>query len=222
MNNLEFDPYAPISMGTTLVALKYDGGVIIGSDTRTTSGNFISDRFALKVNQISPSISDFGNIFVERCGNAAHSQMITRNVYNYLHYHAMELPIGSKIQLKTVTNLFKNICYQNKDYLSCAFILSNGKELSSVNTSGAYFNHEVWTSHGSGSAFLDGYMRTKAKRNLTKIQAENIVARAVALAIAADTSSGGCVRIVDVKVDGSSTHRYIDNRFLESLVETEN
>ena len=202
----DFNAYTPVSMGTTLVAVKYAGGVILASDTRTTSGNFISDRFALKANQISPSPLNFGHIYVERCGDAAHSQMMTRHVYNYLNYHVMELPEGAKLTLKTVTNLFKNICYQNKSFLSCAFLLTNGQELSSVNTSGAFFYHQLWASHGSGSAFIDGYLRANVRENMSFEDASRHITKAVALAITADASSGGCVRLIDVKVDGSASH----------------
>ena len=217
MEDQHYDPYAPISMGTTLLAIRYKGGVLMASDTRTTSGNFISERFALKGNQISPSVDRFGHIYVLRCGNAAHSQMITRMVHNYLCYQAMELAQDQKLSLKTVVTLFKNICYSNKDFLSCAFLITNGQEIASVNSSGAFFNHDIWASHGSGSAFLDGYMRSECIERLNKASAEKIAVKAVNLAIAADTSSGGCVRLIDVREDGSASHIFLDSHELEKL-----
>jgi 20S proteasome subunit beta 1 len=216
----EFDPYARVKMGTTLVGLRYKGGVIVASDTRTSSGNFISDRFALKSNQISPSPLNFGHIYVERCGDAAHTQMLTRYVYNYLNFHVMELEENANLNLKTVTNLYKNICYSNKDSLSCAFILSNGKELSSINTSGAYFFHDLWTSHGSGSAFIDGYLRNHTKANMTFEEAHFVITKSIALAIAADSSSGGCIRVVNIRDDGTADHNYIDNAMIEQIIES--
>ena len=213
-----FDPYAEVRMGTTLVALKYNGGVIVASDTRTTSGNFISDRFALKSNQISPSPLNFGHIYVERCGNAAHTQMITRYVYNYLNYHVMELDENAQLSLETVTKLYKNICYNNKNSLSGAVLLTNGRELSSINTSGAFFFHDVWASHGSGSAFIDGFLRNHTKPNMTYEEANFVITKAVALAIAADASSGGCVRLVNVRHDGTADHTVVDNSRIEEVI----
>ena len=35
---VEFDPYGAISTGTTIMAIIYDGGLLIGADSRTTSG----------------------------------------------------------------------------------------------------------------------------------------------------------------------------------------
>ena len=42
-------------MGTTLVALKYNEGVILATDCMTSSGNLISDWAAKKIMELSPS-----------------------------------------------------------------------------------------------------------------------------------------------------------------------
>ena len=92
-----YDPYQQTKTGTTLAALKYSGGVMLGCDTRTSRGVFISDRVSLKGNMISPDVTRHGHIMVLRCGAASHTQYVTKVVANYLHMHAMELadrPIG--------------------------------------------------------------------------------------------------------------------------------
>lgn len=86
------DPYQHTSSGTTLVAIKYNGGVILASDCLTTRGTVIGDRGHKKVYEISPSKSKFGSIQVLGAGNSAHIQMVTRIVFNYLNVYAMELP----------------------------------------------------------------------------------------------------------------------------------
>lgn len=42
----------PINMGTTLVAMKYAGGVVVGADTRTSAGTYVSNKLAYKINTI--------------------------------------------------------------------------------------------------------------------------------------------------------------------------
>ena len=93
----EFNPYQPVSMGTTLISVKYNGGVLLSMDSIVTSGTFISDRASKKVMELSPSPLKFGSIKVIRCGNAAHSQSISRIVYNYLNFYAMELEEGQPL-----------------------------------------------------------------------------------------------------------------------------
>lgn len=43
-------------MGTTLIAIWYNDGVIMASDCMTSSGNFISDWAAKKIMELSPSV----------------------------------------------------------------------------------------------------------------------------------------------------------------------
>ena len=62
-----------ISMGTTLVAIKYNGGILLGTDSMVSSGIVIADRSSKKVMELSPSPKKFGSIKVMRCGAAAHS-----------------------------------------------------------------------------------------------------------------------------------------------------
>ena len=38
-----------ISMGTTILAVRYDGGVVVGADTRTSVSGYVSNRHAAKL-----------------------------------------------------------------------------------------------------------------------------------------------------------------------------
>ena len=69
----EFNPYGDVNMGTTLICIKYNGGVILSMDSLVSSGAFVTDRASKKVMELSPSPLKFGSIKVIRCGNAAHS-----------------------------------------------------------------------------------------------------------------------------------------------------
>ncbi|CAF3643591.1 unnamed protein product [Rotaria sp. Silwood1] len=63
----------PVSTGTTIVAVEYDGGVIIGADTRTSSGTFVMNRFTDKLTPITD------RIFCLRSGSAADTQAIAQH-----------------------------------------------------------------------------------------------------------------------------------------------
>ena len=205
-------------MGTTNFVVRYDGGCLIASDTRTTRGAFIEDRNARKMNDISPSTANFGGIWVVRCGNAAHSQVLTRYAYNYLTYHAMELSENDSIKLETLANIFQSITYNNKEHLSASFILTNGNKIMSVHKSGAVFDHQLFYAQGSGSTYIDGFLKTNLRPGLPYAAVEKICAQAMALAINSDTASGGNLTLVDIKEDGSSTTKVIFNDQLRDLL----
>lgn len=39
----------PVSMGTTIMAVTYKGGVILGADSRTSTGSYVANRASDKV-----------------------------------------------------------------------------------------------------------------------------------------------------------------------------
>ena len=54
----ELPSWAPkeVSTGTTLVAVEFDGGVVLGADTRTSMGTLVSNRVTDKLTPISSHI----------------------------------------------------------------------------------------------------------------------------------------------------------------------
>ncbi|CCF73706.1 20S proteasome subunit beta 1 [Babesia microti strain RI] len=60
-----------VSTGTTILAMHYAGGVILAADSRTSSGQFVSNRVARKITKLLP------NIYVARCGSAADTQNLS-------------------------------------------------------------------------------------------------------------------------------------------------
>lgn len=59
-----------------------------------------------------------------------------------------------------------------------------------------------WTTDGSGSTFIWGFMDDGFKENMTREECEEFVVRAITLAMSTDSSSGGCVRLNTVNADG--------------------
>ena len=80
----------------------------------------------------------------------------------------MELDgLDQKLDIKTVVHVFKNMCYNNKQYVRSNFLLTDGNEVWSVLNSGSYFKHEVWSSMGTGGLFANGYLNENVKENLS-------------------------------------------------------
>jgi 20S proteasome alpha/beta subunit len=56
--------------GTTIVAVTFDGGVVLGADGRVSTGTYISNRASNKIQQLTDSI------YLLRSGSAADTQAI--------------------------------------------------------------------------------------------------------------------------------------------------
>jgi len=68
-----------VSTGTTIMAIPFDGGVVLGADSRVSTGVYIANRVSDKIAQISE------HIFVCRSGSAADTQALTDYVKYYLN-----------------------------------------------------------------------------------------------------------------------------------------
>ncbi|KAM3138691.1 hypothetical protein pb186bvf_009255 [Paramecium bursaria] len=194
---VEFDPYGAISTGTTIMAIIYDGGLLIGADSRTTSGQYIADRCADKIDYVHD------RIFCLRSGSAADTQTIAKYVRYYVDVHAQEL--GRPPAVTTAARLFQNFLYQYKDQLSAAIIVAGwdpykGPQIFQLPLGGAMFESK-WSIGGSGSTFIWGYCDSNYKENMSFEQARKFVTEAVSLAMYRDGSSGGCIRLVNVTKD---------------------
>lgn len=96
------------------MAMTYDGGVVMGADSRTSTGSYVANRVSDKLT----SVHD--RIYCCRSGSAADTQAVSDMVRYYLDTHAME--IGQAPLVSTAAALFQEICYNNKDRLMASII----------------------------------------------------------------------------------------------------
>jgi 20S proteasome subunit beta 1 len=64
------------------MATEYDGGVVIGADSRTTTGAYIANRVTNKLARVSE------HIYCCRAGSAADTQAISDIVAYHLNFHS--------------------------------------------------------------------------------------------------------------------------------------
>ncbi len=101
-------------MGTSIMAVTYAGGVVMGADSRTSTGSYIANRVSDKLTPVHD------RIYCCRSGSAADTQAVSDVVRYYLDAHAQEL--GKAPLVKTAAHLFSDICYNNKDRLLASII----------------------------------------------------------------------------------------------------
>merc|ERR1719343_791325 len=190
-------PEQAVSTGTTIMAVAFDGGVVMAADTRTSTGDYVANRASRKISKVHD------RIFVCRCGSAADTQALTGFVINYLGQHAVEL--GQEPTVNTCANLFKLIAYNNKDNLMAGLIIAGydekrGGQVYSIPLGGT-ITKQGYAIGGSGSAYITGLLDANYRPDMTKAECVDFCRKAVAHAMSRDGSSGGMIRTLVVSKD---------------------
>lgn len=90
------------------MAINFKDGVILGADSRTTTGAYIANRVTDKLTQVHDTI------WCCRSGSAADTQAVADIVHYYLSlYGVMNEPPTTQ----TAAAMFQELCYDNKDQL---------------------------------------------------------------------------------------------------------
>mmetsp|Transcript_77482 Transcript_77482/g.250705 ORF Transcript_77482/g.250705 Transcript_77482/m.250705 type:complete len:243 (+) Transcript_77482:58-786(+) len=191
-------PERAVSTGTTIMAVEFDGGVILGADSRTSTGDYVANRASRKISKVHD------RIFVCRSGSAADTQALTGFVQNYLGMHAVEL--GSLPTVNTCANLFKVFAYNNKDRLSAGLIVAGwdekkGGQVFSIPLGGTLLRQPCVTG-GSGSMYISALVDSEYRPGMSKQECKQFVRLCIAHAMALDGSSGGLIRTVAVEKGG--------------------
>ncbi|KAK1977197.1 nucleophile aminohydrolase [Colletotrichum cereale] len=99
-----------VNLGTSIMAVTFKDGVILGADSRTTTGAYIANRVTDKLTQVHDTI------WCCRSGSAADTQAVADIVQYQLGLYAMRN--GKPPTTQTAAAIFQEVCYSNKDRLS--------------------------------------------------------------------------------------------------------
>ena len=93
------------------MAINFRDGVILGADSRTTTGAYIANRVTDKLTQVHDTI------WCCRSGSAADTQAVA----DIVHYHLGMYGITNDEPptTQTAAAIFQELCYDNKDQLTC-------------------------------------------------------------------------------------------------------
>jgi len=190
--NIEFNH------GTTTLAFKYQGGVVIAVDSRATGGMFIGSN---EVKKIIP-INKF--MVGTMAGGAADCVYWER--YLSMMCRIYELRNKERISLAAASKLLSNILYNYKGMgLSLGVMIcgydKTGPGVYYVDNDGTRTSGNVF-SVGSGSMYAYGVLDSGYHYDLTDEEAYELGRRAIYHATFRDAASGGIVRVVHIKKTG--------------------
>ncbi|PCH41292.1 20S proteasome subunit [Wolfiporia cocos MD-104 SS10] len=187
-----------VNLGTSIMAVQFKDGVVIGADSRTTTGSYIANRVTDKLTHVHD------RIYCCRSGSAADTQAIADSVHYSLQIYTQIY--GHAPSVHTAATVFNRLCYDNKDMLSAGIICAGwdkdeGPSVYNIPLGGGIFR-QPWAIGGSGSTYVYGYCDATYREGWGKEETIEFVKNTLALAMSRDGSSGGVIRMCVITGDG--------------------
>lgn len=188
--------------GTTTLAFKYNGGIIVSVDSRSTMGPYIASQTVKKVIEINPFL--LGTM----AGGAADCQFWERNLG--VQCRMYELRNKERISVRAASKLLSNTMNSYRGYgLSMGTMIAGwdktGPQLYYVDSDGSRLQASVEKplfSVGSGSTYAYGVLDSGWRMDLTDEEAVELGRRAIYHATHRDAYSGGANNVYHIKEDG--------------------
>lgn len=186
------------SHGTTTLAFKFQGGVIVAVDSRSTMGSYIGSQSVKKVIEINPQL--LGTM----AGGAADCSFWERELGRQCRLY--QLRNKELISVAAASKILSNIVYGYKGRgLSMGTFVcgwdKTGPHIYNVNSDGSRVEGELF-SVGSGSTFAYAVLDNGFRFDMTDEEAQELGRRAIHGATHRDAYSGGEIQVYHVKEGG--------------------
>jgi len=191
--------------GTTIVGVIYDGGVVLGADTRATEGDTVADKNCEKIHYIAD------NIWCCGAGTSADTENTTMLISSQLELHRMAT--GKQPRVVTACTMLKRMLFRYQGHVSAALVLGgmdcNGPSLYTVYPHGST-DSLPYVTMGSGSLAAMAVFEAEYKSGMTLEEAKALVHAGIMAGINNDLGSGGSVDLMVINKDGHTPLRNYD------------
>ncbi|KAK4945076.1 Proteasome subunit beta type-5 [Elasticomyces elasticus] len=203
------NPECPIKIahGTTTLAFRFKGGIIVATDSRATAGNWIASQTVKKVIEINPML--LGTM----AGGAADCQNWLADLGIQWRLH--ELRHKRRITVSAASKILANLVYSYKGMgLSLGTMITGvtpteGPALYYIDSDGTRLAGNLFCV-GSGQTFAYGVLDAEYKYDLEDAEALELGKRSILAAQHRDAYSGGFINLYHVKEDGWVRHGFLD------------
>lgn len=182
--------------GTTIVGVIYEGGVVLGADTRATGGSTVADKNCEKIHYISP------NIYCCGAGTAADTENTTGLISSQLEL--LRLTTGTQSRVVTAMTLLKRLLFRYGGHVSAALVLGGydvtGPHLYTVWPHGST-SKLPYVTMGSGSLAAMSVFESSYREGMDEEAAKLLVVRAIRAGIFNDLGSGSNVDLTIIRKD---------------------
>jgi proteasome beta subunit len=179
---------------TTIVGIKTNEGVVLGSDRRASKGFFIGSKITQKIAKVDDTLA------IAIAGQLSDAEYLIRVAK--AERKLLELRRGFPLTVKESSRLIANLAYSGlKSYqpyfveLLVAGVDDNGGHIYAADMSGA-ITTEDFASSGSGSPIAYGVLESVYHENMTNEEAKEIATKAVAAAMERDPGSGNGIDVL--------------------------
>jgi len=198
LNNSNNCQHLDFDKGTTTLAFKFQGGIIVAVDSRASMGTYMSSGTVRKVIEINDYL--LGTM----AGGAADCSYWERYLAKLCKIQ--ELRHNERVSVAAASKMLANIFWHYRGYgLSCGTMVTGydktGPQLYMVDDQGSRLSGDKF-SVGSGSTYAYGVMDNGLKFDMSLDEAVELGKRSIYHATHRDAASGGLVRVYHVHKDG--------------------
>ena len=220
------NPNCPIKLahGTTTLAFRFQGGIIVATDSRATAGNWIASQTVKKVIEINncllgtmaggAAVRESYFLFTVRYANILSKQ----DCQYWLAYLGMqcrlhELRHKRRISVAAASKILSNLVYSYKGMglsmgTMCAGVTpQEGPALYYIDSDGTRLAGNLFCV-GSGQTFAYGVLDAEYHYDLSEEAALELGRRSILAATHRDAYSGGFINLYHVKEDGWVKHGF--------------
>ncbi|XP_044529916.1 proteasome subunit beta type-9 [Gracilinanus agilis] len=184
--------------GTTIMAVEFDGGVVVGSDSRVSAGTAVVNRVFNKLAPLNKQI------YCALSGSAADAQAIADMATYQLELHGMELEEPPLVL--SAANVVRNISYKYREELSAHLMVAGWDQYLGGQVYGTLegmLTRQPFAIGGSGSTYIYGYVDAAYKPGMSPEECRQFTIDAITLAMGRDGSSGGVIYLVTITAAGT-------------------
>jgi len=189
----------PMSTGTTIVGVVFNGGVVLGADTRATGGSEVADKNCDKIHYLAP------NIYCCGAGTAADTEKTTELIASQLEL--LRLSTATQSRVVTSVTLLKRMLFRYQGHVSAALVLGG------VDCTGTHLYHVYphgstsklpYVTMGSGSLASMAVFEAGWREDMEEAEAVKLVKDAILAGIFNDLGSGSNVDVTIIRKGGET------------------
>ena len=178
--------------------MTFEGGVVLGADTRATGGTEVADKNCEKIHYLAD------NIYCCGAGTAADTEKTTELISSQLALLRMNTKTESRIV--TACTMLKRMLFKYQGHVSAALVLGGvdetGPHVYQIYPHGST-GKLPYTTMGSGSLAAMSVFETEWRDGMNEVDAVAVVKKSILAGIFNDLGSGSNCDVCVIRNDGT-------------------